>query len=210
MEYKFQDILKNIIPGFYIALGIALLCWISGCILSFDLLKEAKNIPGEVFIFFIPLILYILGYLNDILSSCIEFYLYEKCCKRPSELLLNGNKKRYTLPRLDEIKAKLGLNNENNIISKKESYKAFQKANVLKINRDDITEFYVSYIFARNLMVANFLLAIASLIVAIFNISNCHAWIILISYGFLSFLFIYRWKQKALYYSKKVFNSIIL
>ncbi|WP_298650640.1 hypothetical protein [uncultured Proteiniphilum sp.] len=209
MEYKFQDILKNIIPGFYIVLGMVLLCWLSGCITNLDLIDVIKNIPSEVFIFFIPLIFYILGYLNDILSSCFEFYLYELGCKRPSELLLNNKKKRYRLPKLEKIKNELGLPNEN-ILSREESYRAFQKANEMKdIDKDNITEFYVSYIFARNFMVANFLLVIGSFIVAVFNTSNCHIWIILISYSLLSFLFVYRWKQKALYYSKKVFNSII-
>ncbi|HBN04803.1 MAG TPA: hypothetical protein DD434_03300 [Bacteroidales bacterium] len=188
---------------------MVLLCWLSGCITNLDLIDVIKNIPSEVFIFFIPLIFYILGYLNDILSSCFEFYLYELGCKRPSELLLNNKKKRYRLPKLEKIKNELGLPNEN-ILSREESYRAFQKANEMKdIDKDNITEFYVSYIFARNFMVANFLLVIGSFIVAVFNTSNCHIWIILISYSLLSFLFVYRWKQKALYYSKKVFNSII-
>lgn len=210
MEYKFQDILKNIIPGFYITFGIVLLCWFSGGITNDNSINLVKDIPGEVFVFFIPLIFYIIGYLNDILSSCFEFYLYELGCRRPSELLLNNKKKRYRLSKLDEIKSKLEIASENNIISREESYKAFQKANAMKdMNKDNVSEFYVSYIFARNFMVANLLLSIGSSIVAIFNTSNCHIWIIPISYLLLSCLFVYRWKQKALYYSKKVFNSII-
>lgn len=207
MEYKFQDILKNIIPGFYIVFGISALCFFSNH-LTLEDTHYFNKIPGEVSIFFIPLLFYIIGYLNDIISSCFEFHLYERVCKRPSELLLNKKKKRYTLSNQEEIRNKLSIT--QTILSKDEAYKAFQKANSLKDNtKENISEFYVSYIFARNLMVANIIITIASVIYLFFDFLDYKRWLISIVYILLSVLFIYRWKQKALYYSKKVFNSII-
>ena len=206
MEYKFQDILKNIIPGFYIILGLIILFYIGGYI-DLEFVNRVKFVPEEIALFFIPLVFYIVGYVNDILSSYFEYQLYQYFYQRPSELLLNAKKKRYTLLYLSKIKKKLDLSSK--VISKEEAYQAFQRANILKDSNDNIiAEFYVSYIFARNLMTANVIIVFTVLLFMISFGQYCMFMSVFFVYAILSILFIYRWRQKAIYYSKRVFNSI--
>jgi len=206
MEYKFQDILKNIIPGFYIILGLIILFYIGGYI-DLEFVNRVKFVPEEIALFFIPLVFYIVGYVNDILSSYFEYQLYQYFYQRPSELLLNAKKKRYTLLYLSKIKKKLDLSSK--VISKEEAYQAFQRANILKDSNDNIiAEFYVSYIFARNLMTANVIIVFTALVFMISFGQYCMFMSVFFVYAILSILFIYRWRQKAIYYSKRVFNSI--
>ena len=187
MEYKFQDILKNIIPGFYIILGLIILFYIGGYI-DLEFVNRVKFVPEEIALFFIPLVFYIVGYVNDILSSYFEYQLYQYFYQRPSELLLNAKKKRYTLLYLSKIKKKL---------------------DILKDSNDNIiAEFYVSYIFARNLMTANVIIVFTALVFMISFGQYCMFMSVFFVYAILSILFIYRWRQKAIYYSKRVFNSI--
>ena len=208
MEYKFQDILKNIIPGFYIILGLIILFYIGGYI-DLEFVNRVKFVPEEIALFFIPLVFYIVGYVNDILSSYFEYQLYQYFYQRPSELLLNAKKKRYTLLYLSKIKKKLDLSSK--VISKEEAYQAFQRANILKDSNDNIiAEFYVSYIFARNLMTANVIIVFTALVFMISFGQYCMFMSVFFVYAILSILFIYRWRQKAIYYSKRVFNSIYL
>ena len=206
MEYKFQDILKNIIPGFYIILGLIILFYIGGYI-DLEFVNRVKFVPEEIALFFIPLVFYIVGYVNDILSSYFEYQLYQYFYQRPSELLLNAKKKRYTLLYLSKIKKKLDLSSK--VISKEEAYQAFQRANILKDSNDNIiAEFYVSYIFARNLMTANVIIVFTALVFMISFGQYCMFMSVFFVYAILSILFIYRWRQKAIYYSKRVFNYI--
>ena len=206
MEYKFQDILKNIIPGFYIILGLIILFYIGGYI-DLEFVNRVKFVPEEIALFFIPLVFYIVGYVNDILSSYFEYQLYQYFYQRPSELLLNAKKKRYTLLYLSKINKKLDLSSK--VISKEEAYQAFQRANILKDSNDNIiAEFYVSYIFARNLMTANVIIVFTALVFMISFGQYCMFMSVFFVYAILSILFIYRWRQKAIYYSKRVFNSI--
>lgn len=205
MEYKFQDILKNIIPGFYITVGVLLLCLFSG-ILEINTFKVLESIPGEVTIFVVPLLFYVMGYLNDTLSSQYEYFLYSKILKRPSELLLKNTKSRYKINDLDNIKQKLEIKGD---ITRDKAYQAFQKANSQKNHaRIDVLEFYVSYIFARNLMTANIIVTLCSLVFCIVSLDKSILWLIFVTYSLLSGIFIFRWRQKAFYYSKKVFNCI--
>ena len=95
------------------------------------------------------------------------------------------------------------------MISKEEAYQAFQRANILKDSNDNIiAEFYVSYIFARNLMTANVIIVFTALVFMISFGQYCMFMSVFFVYAILSILFIYRWRQKAIYYSKRVFNSI--
>lgn len=208
MEAKFQDLLKNIIPGFYILFGIMILFSSTNWSLV-NPFEQINDLKIEIQVLIFPFILYIMGYINDIFSSFLEFRIYELFPKkRPSFVLLNNLKKRYKLSELDLIKQKLEI--ENDLIDPQSAYLKFQKANT-KFNSLDNnnSEYYLSYIFSRNMMGANSLIMLFSLLIAALNYNELNSWLIFNSYVILSLIFIYRWKQKALYYSKKVFNSVL-
>ena len=193
MEYKFQDVLKNIIPGFYILFGSFIICFFNG--MSINKITIIMNIfPAEVYLLFIPLIIYILGYINDTIASFFEYNIYYNIYKRSD---------------VSKIKQLLNISNAEYPINADNAYKMFQKANSMKKSNEDISEFYVSYIFARNMMTSNVLVTLFCFIGTLFSFHNISLWTITVVFLVINILFTYRWRQKSIYYSKNVFNSII-
>lgn len=208
MEAKFQDLLKNIIPGFYILFGVLIVCYVIDIRDIVEITKKVITLPIELIVLSLPFSLFILGYINDIFSSLIEFWIYElKIVCRPSFQLLNNKKKRYKLSNIQKILDKLDV--QRHRFNPIESYEIFQYANTIKKNSDEVKEFYLSYVFSRNLMGANLLVLLFTFGIYVFNFKDLKILICLLIALILFLLFAYRWKQRSLYYSKKVFNSVL-
>lgn len=207
MEAKFQDLLKNIIPGFFILAGIMIISYISDIKILLELATKVISFPQELNLLFLPFILYIFGYINDMISSQFEFWLYELILPRPSYYILNEKTKRYRLANITDVKTKLCIDTNTTAFTKDEANKHFQKANEIKIHSDNLNEFYLTYIFARNIMNASFLVFIFSILSLYSKHNLTSIWIIstLLS---LVVAFGHRWRQRAFYYTKKVFQSI--
>lgn len=210
MEYRIQDLLKNLIPGFVVFCGSVFLliyCRVYS-------LKEFKTCYGlidkDLWVLILPFLFYVIGYVNDILSSTLEYFLYELgLFKRPSFLLLNDMKSRYKLANLENIKTQNKKCFKNNLISKEDAYSIFKEANQnMQENKGLITEFYMSYVFARNLM-TSFLILLVELLLLWPLSENSQSYLVLtIIFLLLFVIFIFRWKQKAIYYSLRILRSL--
>jgi len=208
MEAKFQDLLKNIIPGFLILAGVLFISYISDIKFLLEIISKVISFPMELNLLFLPFILYILGYTNDLISSQLEFWLYEFILPRPSYYILNGNTKRYRLAIITDIKNKLGIDSCTTTFSKDEANIHFQKANEIKRYSDNLNEFYLSYIFSRNILNASFLVFIFSLL-SLFSINNLTTIWVILSLFLIVVAFGHRWRQRAFYYTRKVFQSVL-
>lgn len=207
MESKFQDLLKNIIPGCFLLFSIAITSYFTGATSVTNFITDAKSQPVELLVLFLPFMFFLTGYINDIISSQIEYWLYE-IIKSPSSLILNNQTDRYRIVNLKELKKILQIDDNVTTIESEEAYKKFQKANQMKINNEEINEFYMSYIFSRNLMISSYIALAYSLAILVIekNLSGifCSLFILV-----LVFLFTHRWKQRAKYYTKKVFLAVM-
>jgi hypothetical protein len=130
MEFRIQDIVKNVIPGTLVILGI-----IIGleCFLQIDFKVFFENYvkdAGEIWLIVLLISSYIAGYIIDALSSDIEYVIYLMIPK-PSFLLLNNSSKRYKLSNLSEVNQALGVLTAAPY-DKAICANAFKKANNLK------------------------------------------------------------------------------
>lgn len=206
MESKFQDILKNIIPGWFLLVSIALISYFTGITIVTNIIIKAISLPVELIVLFLPFMFFLTGYINDIISSQIEYLIYD-IIDSPSYLILNNKTCRYQIVKLKELKQALQIDESISEIDSENAYKMFQKANQMKINNDEIKEFYMSYIFSRNLMISGciaFLYSSFAVFVYEINLYNILYLIFILA---LVVLFIHRWNQRAKYYTKKVFLS---
>src|SRR5687767_156819 len=109
MEFRFEDILKNIIPGGILALAVAVF-FIGG--LSPESLKNilASDLKeyGEIILIGLLVSFYLLGHFIDALSSLFEFYVIHEVIGRPSYKLLTGKGRRIRLINHKEIITKIG------------------------------------------------------------------------------------------------------
>lgn len=208
MEAKFQDLLKNIIPGFFIVFSITILCYFVNIVPLILLMKKVIKLPVELIIVTTPFVLFLIGYINDSISSQIEFWIYECGLSRPSFSILNNKTKRYNLSNLSTVKSRINIEDSVQEINRSKTYDYFKKANDIKKSNEELKEFYLSYVFSRNLMVAALIALLTSILFVILYFSM-NAVICVIVCLIIFILFSHRWRQRAFYYTRKVFINII-
>jgi len=224
MNFKIYDILGHIIPGALILLVLVYFRVNSEYVFNINLenyiekLKLASLIPVLFLI-----ISYTIGYLISGLSSWSEKVLWLLWGGRPSKILLTKeqcyfglklNIKRIRLSDNEETCMKLItplLNDSNFSISKldaneisslfqKIKYKAIYESTEFQQKR--LQDFYDSYLFSRNLLVSIFIIFI-SLIYYMF--SCC----LVLMFLFFVLLLLRRSYDRALYYSKELFETAL-
>jgi len=213
MEFRFQDILKNIIPGLLIISEIFYIILIQyPCVINDKLLNSLNEIK-EISLVVTLCSAFIIGYLIDSLSSWFEhFILYRYLFPKPSFRVLNNNG-RYCLYNKDMIITNIisKFNNvpdlQTNRFDKKHSSLLFKYANILKEDapetiKNKTSEFYFSYIFSRNLLFSFFTIFIMSIICDLHFRKFDE--IILVHISIISIL-LFRWLDKSAYYTRQVF-----
>src|SRR6476661_3451937 len=104
MEFRFQDILKNIIPGM-IAISGLLIFFLKNCSYS-DFQKiissDIKDY-SEIILILLLVTSYMVGYCVDALSSLLEHYCIYEIFGTPALRLLKGKGKRIFLSNHSEI-----------------------------------------------------------------------------------------------------------
>lgn len=211
MEFRFEDILKNIMPGSIVFTGVLLIILNQ---ITFDcmieILKSDLKEYSEILLFIILIASYLFGYLNDSISSTLEHILY-KIIKKPSYYLLTNSCKRnkVKLANLDDvlkkIKEKFDIKIESLEKTDLNSTKAFKLINQCKKDDDSLKEFYFSYIFSRNILFASIFLSIAIITSNHLNLEWFSYPIILCILTVLYF----RRIEKSFYYSRRVIVGLL-
>ncbi|XHR97130.1 hypothetical protein ACFJIV_11035 [Mucilaginibacter sp. UC70_90] len=224
MEFKFQDILKNIIPGMVVLVGVIILFLtdITSIFTPATKLSEFKEF-AEVIFLLIVLSSYLLGYINDAISSLLEYYVIYHFFGTPSLKLLKGTGKRIFLAKPDEIlqyiKTTKSLNSQDvDLIagrwffqkdfrtSKLKARVLFKHANNMKdlpsqeCYKDKIREYYNSYVFSRNIFFS-ICFTLAVIVFSYFKIITFKIWVIL---ALILLLFAIRRRDKSYYYSRQI------
>jgi hypothetical protein len=211
MEFRIQDILKNIIPGFMLAFVSIL---IYGNKLGWEFIDNiiSSDIKeySEVVLVILLILSYITGYFVDLCASGAEMLIY-RILDKPSHILLNKPNCVYTLVKIAEIKQKLAIPEGTITPAKAELY--FKEANLIKDNnpsetiKEKVKEYYNSYIFSRNMLLSLLFTFIIYMIISAYSsFSNCY---IIATFLLVIVLFFFRWRSRAFYYSRQVFNSIL-
>lgn len=207
MEFRFEDILKKIIPGSIVFIGVLLIILNQ---ITFDcmieILKSDLKEYSEILLFIILIVSYLFGYLNDSISSTFENYILYKIINKPSYYLLTNSCKinKLKIANLDEVLNKINekFKIKIQILEKTDlnSSQAFKLINQCKKDDDSLKEYYFSYIFSRNIFFAFIFLSIAIVTSIHLNLA-WYSYLILLL--ILIILYIRRY-EKSFYYSRKV------
>lgn len=208
MNYKFQDILKIVIPGLYLAFAISVVIYMTdsdGQYVPTELLNMLKTPFANAIAVFLPFGGYIIGYLLNVIASGFERYLYEKeWLKRPSLHVLQKWDKEYYIKDCDYIFKTLGF---TNTFSSENTRLAFRKAKMSIKWNDVMDNFYLQSIIARNILVAHLVVTVACAVVLIINLSwtMCVTMIIL---ALITRCLYLNWRRRSFLYVERVFAEV--
>jgi len=186
MKYSMYDILSNLIPGFLILFALAILI---------DKSLNELDITASI------VLSYIIGYLNNTLSSWIEDLFNWSWGGKPSDQLLEG-KSIWKVTFYQADKAKEYLIKEIQVNSPSTD-SLFQIALRYSITDERVKEFNSNYALSRNLILS---FTISSVIV------NSYFWFntwILAGSAILIFIMWIRAKQRGYYFAREVLNTYI-
>ncbi|MBK7378046.1 MAG: hypothetical protein IPJ03_03425 [Ignavibacteriales bacterium] len=186
MKYSMYDILSNLIPGFLILFALAILI---------DKSLNELDITASI------VLSYIIGYLNNTLSSWIEDLFNWSWGGKPSDQLLEG-KSIWKVTFYQADKAKEYLIKEIQVNSPSTD-SLFQIALRYAITDERVKEFNSNYALSRNLILS---FTISSVIVNFYFWFN--TWILAGS-AVLIFIMWIRAKQRGYYFAREVLNTYI-
>jgi len=214
MEFRIQEILKNIIPGTILTILVGVVCYRNGSSLDTHVTNALKDF-SEFFMVLFLAALYFLGFLIDAIAAMLEDWIY-KIRKRPSFIILSGiASPKYSLTNRAELV--LFLNNKSELpmgssLDRKNCYIFFKVANRLKdisgsdIIKEKLGEYYNSYIFARNVTCVCLIGWSFNLVLLFSNWSSLF-WVFVIQSG-IFFIVVIRLNRRAMYYTLQVFNAV--
>lgn len=220
MDFKFEEILKNIFPGLLVMTGIHF--FITGTIPFCNWrnpFPQSWKDFSAILLTIILVVAYVVGYINDLLSSWFEDYILFKIIKKPTYRLLAGKTNRIILTNRIYIFNKLQsrcktdvVNNDINKMSDRDAEYLFQEAKTIaeekaiELSKEKLDIFYKSFNFARNFLTALIIVAILFFIKE-WQVNGVKKAVITILY-FLPFIFILyrRWLERGLYHSRIILN----
>ena len=196
MNYRWQETIKILLPGFYILLYLGGGYFMENYQLDKGVCETISKLSTLLIVgmFFVA---FILGYLNEIVSGGIEYMMYKVGIPRPSNLILNSRYKRFSVVKISDLKSKLGISGIQSIDNGVSSTKlALAKQT---INLDTCQEFYYQSILARDLFFAHVIASIG------LGFIVDYTWLLFGINLVLSLLFCWQWWKMNLFYVKRVF-----
>lgn len=153
MNYRFQEIMKMVVPGFLVIIFIAIFNSAYEVELYGEIGKLAKHIkplPQPVLVVVLPFVAFIIGYLVNMIASFCERYSYKlNIIDRPSHKLL---KKETMFTKEQRMKLVSLINHPDEYnICRKQAGLIFKKVKEIHQRSHDVDEFYYQSVMARNI-----------------------------------------------------------
>ena len=202
MTYRWQEIIKILIPGFYLLFGVGISI---SCLITQNALdKEFIETVGKLSVILLVLLFFaafVVGYINEIISGGLEYLMYHWGIPRPSRLVLNNSFTRFQIVRNNDLRNKLSLPREgsvDNVMSAKALAQAKQS-----INMEVCQEFYYQSVLSRNIFFAHLFTSII-----MFFILGWSWWLLLFAVS-VGLLLCWQWWKMNLVYVKKSFSEYL-
>lgn len=154
MNYRFQEIMKMVVPGFLLIIFIKLFNSAYGIELYGEIgnvINRLQPLSDTLIVVVLPFIAFIIGYLVNMVASFCERYSYKlKIIDRPSHKLL----KKEMLFTKEQRKKLVGLINHQDEynICREQAGHIFKKVKEIHKRSHDVDEFYYQSIMARNIL----------------------------------------------------------
>lgn len=200
MTYRWQEIIKILIPGFCLLFGIGISVLINHNAFDKGIVETVGKFSAIllVLLFFAA---FVVGYINEIISGGLEYLMYHWGIPRPSRLILNNRFTRFQIVRNHELRNKFGLL-RNGFVDNGKAAKALVQAKQ-SINMDGCQEFYYQSVLSRNL----FFVHLFTSIIMFFILG--WSWILFVFTVSVGLLLYWQWWKMNLVYVKKIFSEYL-
>lgn len=195
MNYRWQETMKILIPGFYIVIFLGIAFFFKNCAFNKDVIDSIGKLSAILIVLSLFLA-FVVGFVNEVISGGAEYLMYYIGIPRPSRLILNGKYTRFHISKIADLKSKLDINNVDKV-NNKMAAKCLRTAKQA-IDKEKCIEFYYQSVLARNLFHAHVIMSIAILIM---NFS----WFLLLAMIGLAVLLCWQWWKMNLVYVKNIF-----
>lgn len=153
MNYRFQEIMKMVVPGFLLIIFVVLFNSAYEVELYGEIGKAAKHIqplPHNLLVIVLPFIAFIIGYIVNMVASFCERYSYKlNIIDRPSHKLLK-NETLFTKEQRMKLVGLINHPDEYNIC-REQAGRIFKKVKEIHKRSHDVDEFYYQSMMARNI-----------------------------------------------------------
>lgn len=195
MNYRWQETMKILIPGFYIVIFLGIAYFFKNCTFDKDVIESIGKLSAILIVLSLFLA-FVVGFVNEVISGGVEYLMYCVCIPRPSRLILNETFTRFHISKISDLKSKLHISNVDKVDNEK-SAKCLRTAKQA-IDKDKCIEYYYQSVLGRNLFFAHVIVSIAILFV---NFS----WTLLSGMIGLAALLCWQWWKMNLVYVKNIF-----
>lgn len=154
MNYRFQDIMKMIIPGMYL-MAMILILEISRSDIVIDTSK-LKDLSAIV-VLLIPFVGFVVGYFVECITAGLEHGWYALGFRRPSKNILNGSSK-YIVADIEKIKIKHQISCCN--ITNLKANEVLQAAKQRILNKELVEAYRNNVTLARNIFGAQLMFTV--------------------------------------------------
>lgn len=153
MNYRFQEIMKMVVPGFLVIIFIVVFNSAYEIELYGELGKVARHVktfPQSALVVVLPFVAFIIGYVVNMVASFCERYSYKlNIIDRPSHKLL---KKETMFTKEQRLKLVSLINHKDEYnICRKQAGLIFKKVKEIHQRSHDVDEFYYQSVMARNI-----------------------------------------------------------
>ncbi len=200
MNYRWQETIKILIPGFYLTICMLVCLLVADNPLGNGLYLVAEKLSVYVLVLLL-FVAFIVGFVNEVISGEIEYLMYRLGVPRPSLLILKNVFCWYCVYDISKLKEKLSIDHDERINNEKAAT-CLRKAKQ-SIDMEICKELYYQSVLSRNLFVAHLIVAFLILIFVSFSFK------ILFFLLVLSVLLGWQWWKMNLVYVKNIFVEFL-
>ena len=200
MNYRWQETIKILIPGFYLTIGMLVCLLVADNPLGNGLFLVAEKLSVYVLVLLL-FVAFIVGFVNEVISGEIEYLMYRLGVPRPSLLILKNVFCRYCVYDISKLKEKLSIDHDERINNEKAA--TCLRKSKQSIDMEICKELYYQSVLSRNLFVAHLIVAFLILIFVSFSFK------ILFFLLVLSILLGWQWWKMNLVYVKNIFVEFL-
>ena len=200
MNYRWQETIKILIPGFYLTIGMLVCLLVADNPFENGLFLVAEKLSVYILVLLL-FVAFIVGFVNEVISGEIEYLMYRLGVPSPSLLILKNVFCRYCVYDISKLKEKLSIDHDERIDNEKAAtclIKAKQS-----IDMEICKELYYQSVLSRNLFVAHLIVTFLILIFISFSFK------ILFFLLVLSVLLGWQWWKMNMVYVKNIFVEFL-
>lgn len=200
MNYRWQETIKILIPGFYLTIGILVCLLVAYNPFGYGWIDIAEKLSVYLLVLLL-FVAFIVGFMNEVISGETENLMYRLGVPRPSLLILKNVFCRYCVYDITNLKEKLSIDSDERLDNEKAA--AYLRKAKQYIDMEKCKELYYQSVLSRNLLIAHLIVSFLILIFVSFSFK------ILFFLFVLSVLLGWQWWKMNMVYVKNIFVEFL-